>query len=466
MAKRQLKLGIFLQGGGGHWREPDVRADGAVRIETYQEYARIGEAGKFDFGFIADSAYITKDSTIPFLTRLEPMTALSAVAAVTKHIGLVGTFTTSYSEPFTTARQLASLDIISDGRAGWNAVTSALEGVARNHGHDKLYEHSLRYRIAAEYLEVVLGLWNSWEDDAFPRNKETGEYVNLDKMHTLNHVGEFFKVQGPLNLERSKQGHPVIFQAGASEAGRNLAARFADAVFSSFEDSGNLEKAKEHYADLKRRAASYGRDPDKLLLFPSISPIVAPTMEEAEQLYQAGNRFTDPHYAVKYLSRYFSFYDFSKFPLDEPLPDLGDIGKDSFRSTAEYYLRIAKEEKLTLRELALRATNPRGDFVGTPEYVADKMQLFFEERAVDGFILSGSHANMRNFVKYVVPLLQERGIFRKEYESDTLRGHLGLPFPENRYALERRRAAEAAQAAQAAEAAPSAEQASTEAVKG
>ncbi|MBB6634784.1 LLM class flavin-dependent oxidoreductase [Cohnella thailandensis] len=436
--QRQLKLGIFLQGGGGHWREEGVRADGAARIETYQEYARIGEAGKFDFGFIADSAYITKDSTIPFLSRLEPMTALSAVAAVTKHLGLVGTFTTSYSEPFTTARQLASLDVISDGRAGWNAVTSALEGVARNHGHDKLHDHALRYRIAAEYIEVVRGLWNSWEDGAFPRNKETGEYVDLDKLHTLNHVGEFFKVQGPLNIERSKQGHPVIFQAGASDTGRDLAARYADAIFSSFEESGNIAKAQEQYQDVKRRAAAYGRDPEKVLLFPSIAPIVASTREEAERLYEEGNRFTDPEYAVKYLSRYFSFFDFSQFPLDEPLPELGDIGKNSFRSTAEYYLRIAKEENLTLRQLALRATNPRGDFVGTPEYVADKIERFFKERAVDGFILSGSHANLRNFVDRVVPILQERGLFRKEYEADTLRGHLGLDFPENRYALERR----------------------------
>ncbi|WP_019909891.1 LLM class flavin-dependent oxidoreductase [Paenibacillus sp. HW567] len=438
--KRQLKLGIGLQGGGGHWREPDVRPDGAASIEAYQEYARIAEEGKFDFGFIADSAYITKDSTIPFLSRLEPMTALSAVAAVTKHLGVVGTFTTSYSEPFTTARQLASLDIISGGRAGWNAVTSALEGVALNHGHDKLHDHALRYRIADEYIQVVKGLWNSWEDDAFPRNKETGEYVQLEKLHTLNHNGEFFKVQGPLNMERSRQGHPIIFQAGASESGTDLAARYADAVFTSFEDA-DLVKAQERYKEIKGRAAGYGRNPDHIFLFPMIVPIVAPTQEEALQLYEEGNRFIDPQYAVKFLSRYFSFFDFSQFPLDEPLPELGDIGQNSFRSTAEYYLRIAREEKLTLRQLAYRATNPRGDFVGTPEFIADKFQHYFEQRAVDGFIIAGSHHNLRNFVKQVVPILQERGLFRTEYEADTLRGHLGIPFPENTYALARRQAA-------------------------
>ncbi|WP_020618035.1 LLM class flavin-dependent oxidoreductase [Paenibacillus daejeonensis] len=430
--KRQLKLGIGLQGAGGHWRDPEVESNGAVSIAAYQEYARIAEAAKFDFGFIADSAYITKHSTIPFLSRLEPMTALSAISAVTKHLGLVGTFTTSYSEPYTTARQLASLDIISDGRAGWNAVTSALEGVARNHGHDKLHDHALRYRIAKEYIEVVKGLWNSWEDDAFTRNKETGEYVDLDKLHTLDHVGEFFKVQGPLNLERSKQGHPIIFQAGASEAGRDLAGRYADAVFTSFEDA-DLEKAKQTYRDIKSRTASYGRNPDEVLLFPMISPVVGATAEEAQERYEEGNQYIDVDYAVKYLSRYFSFFDFSQFDLDQPLPELGDIGQNSFRSMAEYYLRIAREENLTLRQLAYRATNPRGDFVGTAEAIADKFQHYFEERAVDGFIVAGSHRNLRNFTKLVVPILQERGLFRTEYESDTLRGNLGVSFPVNRY---------------------------------
>ncbi|MBD2846750.1 LLM class flavin-dependent oxidoreductase [Paenibacillus sp. IB182496] len=431
--RRQLKLGIFLQGGGGHWQEEEVRADGAVSIEAYQEYARIGEAGLFDFGFIADSAYITKDSTYPFLSRLEPMTALAAISAVTKRLGLVGTFTTSYSEPFTTARQLASLDKISGGRAGWNAVTSALEGVARNHGHDKLHDHETRYRIAAEYIEVALGLWDSWEDDAFPRDKQSGRYVDLDKMHTLDHAGEFFKVQGPLNMERSPQGRPVIFQAGASDRGRDLAARYAEAIFSSFEHS-DLAAAKRQYSDIKQRAAAYGRNPEEVLLFPSITPIVAPTEEEAHARYEASTRFTDPEFAVKYLSRYFSFFDFSQFPLDEPLPELGDIGKDSFRSTAEYYLRIAREEKLTLRQLAMRAANPKGDFVGTPQAVADKIAHYFEERAVDGFILSGSHRNLRGFVEHVIPLLQKRGLYRTAYESETLRGNLGLSFPANRYA--------------------------------
>ncbi|MFT4197314.1 MAG: LLM class flavin-dependent oxidoreductase [Pseudoxanthomonas sp.] len=437
--KRQLKLAIGLQGGGGHWRNPDVRANGSVSIDAYTEYAQIGEEGKFDFGFIADSAYITKDSTDHFLSRLEPLSALSAISARTTHIGLLGTFSTSYSEPFTTARQLASLDIISGGRAGWNAVTSALEGVARNHGHDKLHEHSLRYRIAREYIEVVKGLWESWEDDAFVRDKASGVYVDRDKMHTLDHVGEFFRVQGPLNMERSPQGRPIVFQAGASEVGRDLAAAHADGVFSDSVATGELPRAKDIYNDLKTRAKGYGRNPDHLLIFPSIRPILGDTEDEARDNYRALIEEVDVDYAVKFLSRYFSFFDFSQFPLDEPLPDLGDIGNNSFKSTAEHYKKIAKEQKLTLRQLAFVATAPSDDFVGTPLQIADKIQTFFSERAVDGFIVGGgSHKSAREFVAKVVPLLQERGIFRHEYEHDTLRGNLGLPFPENRHVLARR----------------------------
>lgn len=437
---RKIRFGIGIQGGGGHWRDPRV-ADGAVSdIRSYIQLAQLGEQAKFDFAFIADSAYVTKDSTWPFLSRLEPVTALSAVAAVTERIGLVGTMTTSYSEPFTTARQLASLDKVSNGRAGWNAVTSALEGVARNHGHDKLYDHALRYRIAQEYVGVVNGLWDSWEDDAFVRNRETNQYVDFDKMHALDHQGEFFSVQGPLNIERSPQGRPVQFQAGASEAGRDLAARYADAIFSDFSSIGNgdFSEAQAQYQDIKRRVQAYGRDPDQVLIMPSIGPIVGDTVEEAEHLYQESLRYIDIEFAVKYLSRYFSFFDFSQFPLDEPLPDLGDIGKDSFRSTAEYYKRIAREENLTLRQLALRAASPRGAFVGTPVQIADKLQRLFEQPVVDGFIVFGQIDLTRRFIDKVVPILQERGLFRTEYEAATLRGNLGVDFPENRYAAARR----------------------------
>jgi FMN-dependent oxidoreductase (nitrilotriacetate monooxygenase family) len=433
----KLRLGIGLQGGGGHWRDPAVSSGAAAEFASYREYGRLGEEGKYDFGFIADSAYITRDSTWPFLSRLEPMAALSALSAVTSHLGLVGTFTTSYSYPFTTARQLASLDKISEGRAGWNAVTSALEGVARNYNGDRLHDHALRYRIADEYIDVVKGLWDSFEDDAFVRDKANDVYLDWDRMHALDHEGEFFQVQGPLNMERSPQGRPIMFQAGASEEGRDLAAKHADAIFSAFAESDDQEHGKAYYQDIKGRAVAHGRSPDDILIFPSIGPIVADTQEEADALYEREAAYVDVNHAVKYLSRYFSFFDFGQFPLDEPLPELGDIGANSFKSTAEYYLRIAREEKLTLRQLAYRASNPKGGFVGTPGFVADKIQRAFEEKAVDGFIIFGTHAHIRTFNARVLPILRERGLFRDEYESDTLRGNLGLDYPVNRYTAAR-----------------------------
>jgi FMN-dependent oxidoreductase (nitrilotriacetate monooxygenase family) len=434
--KRQLRLAAFLSGIGANvqaWRHPDTASNSPVSIEAFIEAARLAEKGKFDFGFIADSTFITRDSTPYFLSRLEPITALSAVAATTTHLGLVGTMTTSFSEPFTTARQLASLDKLSGGRAAWNAVTGALEGHARNHGGEKLYEHSLRYRIADEYIQVVKGLWDSWEDDAFVRNKQTGQYVDLDKMHTLNHKGEFFGVQGPLNMERSPQGRPIVFQAGASEEGRDLAAREADAIFSgSVED---VPAAKAYYQDIKRRAAAYGRAADEILIFPSITVVVGDTEQEARRKYDEVSQLLDVNVAIKYLSRYFSFFDFSQFPLDEPLPDLGDIGKDSFKSTAEHYKRKARENNWSLRQLALYASNPSDQFVGTPVQIADRLQQLFEDEVVDGFILHAylQPKGLEDFVDKVVPLLQQRGLFRTEYEAATLRGNLGLPYPVNRY---------------------------------
>jgi alkanesulfonate monooxygenase SsuD/methylene tetrahydromethanopterin reductase-like flavin-dependent oxidoreductase (luciferase family) len=244
-----------------------------------------------------------------------------------------------------------------------------------------------------------------------------------------------------LNIERSPQGRPVIFQAGASDVGRDLAASHADAIFSAFGEAESLDEAKAYYKDLKARVVAHGRSPDELLIFPGVSPFIGETEAEAHANYEAETSYIDVNHAVKYLGRYFSFFDFGKYPLDEPLPELGDIGKDSFRSTAEYYLRMAREEKLTLRQLAYRAASPKGGFVGTPTGVADKMQLAFEERAVDGFIVFGSHRQLRDFTREVIPILQRRGLFRTEYEHTTLRGNLGIAYPENRYTAARRAAA-------------------------
>ncbi|MUG69979.1 LLM class flavin-dependent oxidoreductase [Paenibacillus validus] len=431
---RQLKLGAMLHGVGSStsaWRHPDAIADASVNFELYKKWVQKAEAGKLDLVFIADGLYINEKSIPHFLNRFEPISILSALASVSRHIGLVGTLSTSYSEPFTVARQFGSLDVISGGRAGWNIVTSPLEGSALNYGKKEHPDHDLRYRIATEFLEVTRGLWDSWEDDAFVRNKASGVFFEPSKMHTLNHQGEFFSVKGPLNIARSKQGHPVIFQAGSSEVGKNYAAKEADAIFTGHE---KLEEAVGFYQDVKSRASSFGRNPDHVLIFPGISPIIGSTEEEAERKYQKAASLVSAEDALVYLGRYFEHHDFSQYELDAPFPDLGNLGKNSFQSTTDRIKQHAKENGLTLRQAALQAATPRSNFIGTPEQVAGRIQRWFEAGGADGFMIGSAVPNaLEQFIDHVVPILQERGLFRTEYESETLRGNLGLPIPRNRY---------------------------------
>ncbi|AJS60505.1 LLM class flavin-dependent oxidoreductase [Paenibacillus sp. IHBB 10380] len=433
--QKQLKLGAIIHGVGGNpaaWKHPDVPSDASVNFKYYKEQALTAEEGKFDLVFIADGLYITEKSIPHFLNRFEPITILSALAASTSNIGLVGTLSTSYSEPFTVARQFSSIDHISGGRAGWNLVTSPLEGSAKNFSKADHPSHPERYKIADEYLEVTRGLWDSWEDDAFVRDKASGVFFDPEKLHTLNHKGEFFSIQGPLNIARSKQGQPVIFQAGSSEDGKELAGKGADAVFTGH---GTIEEAKAFYADVKRRAVAHGRSPDEVLIFPGIGPIVGRTEEDAERKYQEIASLVTIENALDYLGRFFEHHDFSQYPLDEPFPELGDLGSNSFRSGTDKIKQDAKEHHLTLRQVALRSLTPRGNFIGTPEKIADLVQQWFEEEAADGFIIGSNVPNgLNDFVELVVPILQERGIYRTEYEADTLRGNLGLAVPENRYA--------------------------------
>lgn len=362
------------------------------------------------------------------------MTLLSALAGATSHIGLVATLSTSYSEPFTVARQFASLDQLSGGRAGWNVVTSPLEGSALNFGKGEHPNHALRYEIAEEHLNVVKGLWDSWEDDAFIGDKEQGVFFDPAKLHTLNHKGTHFSVQGPLNVGRSKQGHPVIFQAGSSESGKDLATRSADAVYTGHE---TLEEAREFYRDVKARAVAYGRKAENILIFPGIGPIVGRTAEEAEQKYQEIAELVNIDQALNYLGRYFDHYDFSQHALDEPFPEIGEIGSNSFRSTTDKIKQQAREQGLTLRQVALLASTPRTSFIGTPDQIADRIQEWFEGEAADGFNVRTVVPNgLEDFVELVVPVLQERGLFRTEYEHETLRENLGLEIPRNRYTLE------------------------------
>ena len=433
--KRKMRLGTFLSGTGGNmasWRHPSAVADGAVNLEYYKGLTRKAETAKLDFVFFGDGLYISEKSHPNFLNRFEPLTLLAALAMETTSIGLAATLSTTYSDPYTVARQFSSIDHLSGGRAGWNIVTSPLEGSAANYSKPEHPQHDLRYRMADEFLEITMGLWDSWEDDAFIRDKESGAFIDPAKMHRLDHQGEFYSVQGPLNISRSKQGRPVLIQAGSSEAGRGFAAAIADAIFTG---QANRAEGAEFYQDIKNRAEKAGRNRDEVLILPGCSPVVGDTPKEAEAKYQEIANLVVIEDALNYLGRYFNDMDFSPYDLDEPFPDLGDFGRNGWESTTDRIKQVAKDGNLTLREMALRSTTPRNEFIGTPTQVADTMQAWFENGAADGFMLVPSvlPQGFNDFVDQVLPILKERGLFRTEYEADTLRGNLGLPKPENRY---------------------------------
>ncbi|BBI32742.1 LLM class flavin-dependent oxidoreductase [Cohnella abietis] len=440
MAKRrQMKLGAMLLGvgrGNSTWRHPDAVTDASINLEVYKQWVRKAEEGKLDLIFIADGLYIEPKSIPHQLNRFEPISLLSALASESTHIGLVGTVSTSYSEPFNVARQFASLDMISNGRAGWNLVTSTLDSTALNFGGKGRQghpEHNLRYQIAAEFVQVVRGLWDSWEDDAFVRDKASGVFFDPAKMHTLNHHGEYFAVKGPLNIARSEQGQPVIFQAGTSDAGRDFAAREADAIFTGIEHE-TIEESVAFYHDVKTRVASYGRDPDDVLIFPVVAPIIGRTEGEAEDKYEQIASLVSIEDALNNLCRYFEYYDFSSCLLDEPFPEVGELGRNGFRSTTDRIKANAKEGGLTLRQVALQVATPRNAFIiGTSTQVADRIQQLFDAGGADGFMLGAVlPTGLEDFVDEVVPILQRRGLFRSEYASNTLRGNLELPIPRNR----------------------------------
>lgn len=436
MTNRNIKFGLLIQGPGNHmnsWRSEDVAKDASVNFDHYLSATKRAEEAGFSFVFIADGLYINEKSIPHFLNRFEPITILSALAAVTSTIGLVGTVSTTYSEPFNIARQFASLDKISEGRAGWNVVTSPLEGTADNFNKGNHPEHSLRYDMAGEYLDVMQGLWDSWEDDAFPRDRKSGQFFDKDKMHELNHEGRFFKAKGPLNIERSQQGQPVIFQAGASEKGKSFAATYGEAIFNN---ETTIEDAARYYTDLKAKARAKGRDENEVLILPALSPIVGATEEEAEGRYQAIKNLVTIEDALNYLGRYFDHFDFSVYPLDEPFPDIGDVGKNSFQAKTDSIKKKAKEENMTLREVALQATTPRNNFIGTYEQVANEIIKWVDQKAADGFVLSPHIIgdSYKDFVNHVIPILEEKGYYDRNDTGDTLRENLGLPFKENRYA--------------------------------
>ncbi|GAA2658948.1 LLM class flavin-dependent oxidoreductase [Paractinoplanes durhamensis] len=434
-ARRKLVLGAVFYGVGGPgqhhtWLSPEIPGDASVDIRWYIARAQQAEAAKFDHLFIVDSQFITPDSPNHYLNRLEPLTLLSAVAVHTSHIGLVGTLTTSYNDPFNLARRLASLDLISGGRAGWNVVATGDGGTAGNYGRKEHYDYAARYGRALESVRVVQGLWDSYEDDAFPRDKEQGVFFDKSRQHPLHHVGEHFQVVGPLNIERSPQGQPVIFQAGDSDEGRDLGASIAEAIFTH---AATIEQAVAFRNDLRARAAAKGRDPDHVLIVPGFNPIIADTDEEARAIEAARVGGKDFDRALKELGRPFGWHDFTQYDLDAPFPELGDAGATSFKTQAESIKKLAREHNLTLRQVVQRSIDAqRSPFTGSPLTVANAIQEWFEAGAFDGLNIGvGVPSEFARFTDEVLPILRERGLARTEYDSATLRGNLGLPVPEN-----------------------------------
>ncbi|WP_122864716.1 LLM class flavin-dependent oxidoreductase [Pseudomonas viridiflava] len=435
---RQMKLGAFLMATGHHvaaWRHPDVPADAGLDFKHYRHLAQVAEAAKFDALFVADSiAAATGDiaSRMARSDHFEPLTLLSALSAVTDHIGLIATATTTYNEPYHVARKFASLDHLSGGRAGWNLVTSDAAAEAQNFGRSEHVGHAERYSRAREFHQVVTGLWNSWADDAFTRDKASGQYYDPARVQVLNHQGEHFSVKGPLNVARSPQGQPVVVQAGSSEVGRDLAAQTAEVVFTA---QTSLASAQAFYADIKGRLAAYGRSADSLNIMPGVLIVVAESEVLAREKFESFQDLVEPEVGVALLGRMLGNFDLSGYPLDGPLPEL-PLTDSGQRSRQKLLTELAEREHLNLAQLGRRIAGGRGHYslIGTPEQVADELQRWFEQGAADGFNVLVPHlpGGLEDVARLLVPELQRRGLFRTEYEGTTLRENLGLQRPINR----------------------------------
>jgi FMN-dependent oxidoreductase (nitrilotriacetate monooxygenase family) len=367
------------------------------------------------------------------LVKFEPLTLLSALAAVTSRLGLVATCSTTYNEPYTLARQFASLDQISAGRSGWNLVTSNNEAEAFNHSRRQHVAHADRYDRAAEFAEVVTGLWDSWDDDAFIRDKSSGVYYDPSKMHVLNHMGQHFSIRGPLNIARSPQGRPVLVQAGASDTGREFAARFAELVFTA---QTTFEQAREFYADVLNRLPRFGRSPAEVKIMPGLYPVVGRTEAEAREKFDHLQSLIHPSVGIAVLEHTIGVANLGQYPLDGPVPEMGDTNGPLSRQ--RLLLEAARRDGLTLWQLCLLNAGPRGHLltIGTPQQIADVMEHWFQNGAADGFNVMPAWlpGSLTDFVDLVIPELQRRGLFRKGYEGRTLRENLGLPRPASRWA--------------------------------
>jgi FMN-dependent oxidoreductase (nitrilotriacetate monooxygenase family) len=440
-----MRLGAFVHETGQHvaaWRHPQAHMKSGTSFAEMVETAQLAERGKFDLLFLADSAAVNISGSADSRGRMgkvvkfEPMTILSALAAVTKNLGLVATSTTTFNEPYTLARQFASLDQISGGRAGWNLVTSNNEQDALNYSREAHLSHGDRYERAIEFADVVNGLWDSWDDDAFIRDKEGGVFFDPAKLHVLNHKGKHFQVRGPLNVACSPQGRPVLVQAGASGTGRDVAARLAELVFTA---ATTFEQAKEFYDDVRVRIPRFGRTQDQVKVMPGFYPVVAPTASEAQEKYDYLQSLIQKPVGISILESTIGVHGLDKIPLDGPVPEMADTNGPLSRQ--RLLLEQARRDKLTFWELCLANAGPRGHAlsIGTPSQVADEMEHWFRDGAADGFNVMPAWlpGSLRDFVDLVIPELQRRGLFRTEYEAMTLRENLGLPRPLNRHHLAR-----------------------------
>ncbi len=436
--KRRVHLNLFIYGRGHHeaaWRHPRSTPRALTDIEHYVDCARKAEAAHFDSIFLADVLNLPPDVDSSARLWLEPITALGAIAYATKSIGLIGTASTSHTEPFNLARQLCSLDHISHGRAAWNIVTSFSIAGSRNFGGAGRLSHADRYAKGEEFVQVLKALWNSWGDDAVVDDRSGGVFVKKALVRPINHKGESFEVAGPLNMPRSPQGWPVLVQAGSSDTGKDFAARHAEAVFTA-----HIEKstAVEFYRDIKERVVAAGRAPSQLLVLPGISAMIAGTEAEAKRLQQELNELADTRIGLSRLADRFDGHDFSHLKLDQVLrpedfPDPAD--NQSSRGRTELIVGAVRREKLTLRQLLGKLAGARGHFVmaGTPEQVADTIEDWVDSGAADGFNVMPPILPwmLDNFTQEVVPILQRKGRFRTEYEGRTLRQHYGLDRPRN-----------------------------------
>jgi FMN-dependent oxidoreductase (nitrilotriacetate monooxygenase family) len=437
---RHLHLNLFIQGRGHHetaWRHAAATPLALTDIGYFQQLAQIAERALFDSIFLADHLVLAADVEHVAKGALEPITTLAALAGATNRIGLIATASTTYTEPFNLARQFASLDHISGGRIGWNVVTSWLAAAGRNFSQDQQVEHAERYARASEFLDVVTKLWDSWDDDAVLDDRGSGHYAALGRIRAINHVGQYYKVEGPLNLPRPPQGRPVLVQAGSSTSGRRFAARHAEAIFTA-----HLEKssAVAFYADIKAQAATFGRRPDQVLILPGLSAVIGSTEQEARKIWTELNELSDPKVGLERLSSRFGGHEFSHLGLDTVLSadDFPDPDRvQGARSRAQVIVDLVARERPTMRQLLHSLAGARGHFTtaGTPEQIADLIENWFRARAADGFNVMPPilPTQLKTFADEVIPILQKRGLFRTEYQGHTLRDHYSLDRPPSQF---------------------------------